>query len=80
MHKSYDVRNHGASLRLPADFVDRYAIVGAPEECIRRIGEVVEMGFERLVVYGPTVDAVDGDKKLAADLMVKEVLPAFAGS
>ena len=80
VHKNYDVRNHGASLRLPADFVDRYAIVGAPEECIRRIGEVVEMGFERLVVYGPTVDAVDGDKKLAADLMVKEVLPAFAGS
>ena len=80
VHKSYDVRNHGASLRLPADFVDRYAIVGDPEECIRRIGEVAKMGFERLVIYGPTVDAVDGDKKLAADLMVKEVLPALAGS
>ena len=80
VHQSYDVRNHGASLKLPAEFVDRYAIVGAPEECIRRIRQVVDMGFERIVVFGPTVDAVDGDKKLAANLMVKEVLPAFAGS
>ncbi len=45
VHESYDVRNHGASLRLPAEFVDRYAIVGAPEECIRRIGEVAEWGL-----------------------------------
>lgn len=79
VHESYDVRNHGASLMLPAEFVDRYAIVGPPEECIRRIGEVIGMGFQRIVVYGPTEDATEGDKKLAADLMVKEVLPAFTG-
>lgn len=79
VHKSYDVRDHGASIRLPAGFVDRYAIVGPPEECVRRIRQVAEMGFERLVVYGPTVDATDGDKKLAAELMVKEVLPALSG-
>ena len=30
-------------------------------------------------MYGPTVDEVEGEKKLAADLMVKEVLPAFSG-
>ena len=79
VHKSYDVRDHSSSTVLPAGFVDRYAIVGPPEECIRRIRQVVEMGFERLVVYGPTVDAAEGDKKMAADLMVKEVLPAFSG-
>ena len=79
VHKSYDVRDHSSSTVLPAEFVDRYAIVGSPEECIRRIWEVAEMGIERIVVYGPTVDAVEGDKKLAADLMVKEVLPAFSG-
>ena len=79
VHKSYDVRDHSSSAELPAEFVDRHAIVGPPEECIRRIRQVVEMGFERLVVLGPTVDETEGDEKLAADLMVKEVLPAFSG-
>ena len=79
VHKSYDVRDHSSSVVPPAEFVDRFAIVGPPEECIRRIRQVVDMGFDRLVVYGPTVDEVEGEKKLAADLMVKEVLPAFSG-
>lgn len=78
VHRSYDVRDHSSSTVLPAEFVDRYAIVGPPEDCIRRIGQVAEMGFERLVILGPTVDAAEGEKKLAADLMVKEVLPAFS--
>ena len=79
VHRNYDVRDHSSTAAMPAEFVDRHAIVGPPEECIRRIRQVVEMGFERLVVYGPTVDAAEGDKKMAADLMVKEVLPAFSG-
>ena len=79
VHESYDVRDHSSATVLPTEFVDRYAIVGPPEECIRRIRQVVDMGFDRLVVYGPTVDEVEGEKKLAADLMVKEVLPAFSG-
>ena len=79
VHRNYDVRDHSSSVVLPAEFVDRYAIVGPPEECVRRMRQVVDMGFDRLVVYGPTVDEVDGEKKVAADLMVKEVLPAFSG-
>lgn len=79
VHKNYDVRNHSSSVALPAEFVDRYAIVGPPEECIRRIRQVAEMGIERIVVYGPTVDSVEGDEKLAAELMEKEVLPALQG-
>ena len=79
VHRNYDVRDHSSTAVMPAEFVDRYAIVGPPEECIRRIRQVTEMGIERIVVYGPTVDTVEGDRKLAADLMVKEVLPAFAG-
>ena len=79
VHRNYDVRDHSSSAVLPAEFVDRYAIVGPPEECIRRIRQVVDMGFDRIVVLGPTVDAVEDEAKIAADLMVKEVLPAFSG-
>ena len=78
VHESYDVSNHSSTATLPVEFVDRYAIVGPPEECIRRIQQVIDLGIERLVLFGPTVDAVNGDNKLAADLMVREVLPAFS--
>ena len=77
--KMFDMSEHSASIARPAEFVDRFAIVGPPEECIRRIREIIDLGVDRIVVNGPTVDAVDSETKLAADLMVKEVLPAFSG-
>ncbi len=77
--KNYDVRDHSSSFEPPAEFIDRYAIAGAPDECIRRIRQIAELGIERIVVYGPTVNEVAGNGKLAADLMVREVLPAISG-
>lgn len=77
IHSAYNVSEHSMIGTLPAEFVDRYAIVGPPEECIRRLQQIVDLGIDRISVLGPTVDEVEGDRKLAADLMVKEVLPAF---
>ena len=78
--KMFNMSEHSSSIARPAGFVDRFAIVGPPEECIRRIREVIDLGIDRIVVVnGPTVDAVEGEAKVAADLMVKEVLPAFSG-
>ena len=79
MHKSFNMRDHTTPDAPPAEFVDRFAIVGPPETCIRRIQEVVDLGIDRIVVLGPTVDEVEGEKKRCADLMVQEVLPAFSG-
>ena len=77
--KMFDMSEHSVSIPRSAAFVDRFAIVGPPEECIRRIQEVIDLGIDRIVVTGPTVDAVESDTKLAADLIVKEVLPVFSG-
>ena len=77
--KMFNMSEHSSSIARPAGFVDRFAIVGPPEECIRRIREVIDLGIDRIVVNGPTVDAVEDEAKVAADLMVKEVLPAFSG-
>ena len=77
--KMFDMCEHSVSIPRPAEFVDRFAIVGPPEECIRRIREVIDLGIDRIVVTGPTVDVVESDTKLAADLMVREVLPVFSG-
>ena len=74
---AYNVSKHAMRGTLPAEFVDRYAIVGPPEECIRRLRQIIDLGIDRILVFGPTVDEVEGDRKVAADLMVKKVLPAF---
>ena len=77
VHKSFNMRDHSQSVDAPADFIDRFAIVGPPDECIRRVREVVDLGIDRVVVLGPTVDETDGSTKVAAELMVREVLPAL---
>lgn len=77
-HKGFNMRDHSASIMPPAEFVDQFAIVGPPETCIARIQQVVALGIDRIVVLGPTVDETTGDRKLAADLIVSEVLPAFS--
>ncbi len=77
VHRAFNMRDHSDSGVPPAEFVDKFAIVGPPETCIRRIQEVIDLGIDRIVVLGPTVDETEGEKKVAAELMVKEVLPAF---
>ncbi len=77
-HEGYRMWDRGPSLDVSAEFVDRFAIVGPPDTCIRRIQEIVDLGIERIVVMGPTVDDTDDAPKRYAELMVREVLPALA--
>ena len=79
LHKEYNMRDRNVSVFPPAEFVDQFAIVGPPETCIKRIQEVIDLGIDRIVVMGPTVDAVEDEQKRCAELLVQKVLPAFAG-
>ena len=77
LHKEYNMRDRNVSVVPPAEFVDQFAIVGPPETCIRRIQEIIDLGIDRIVVMGPTVDADEDEEKRCAELLVREVLPAF---
>lgn len=79
VHRAFNMRDHSDSGVPPAEFVDKFAIVGPPDTCIRRILDVINLGINRIVVLGPTVDETEGEKKLCADMMVQEVLPVFSG-
>ena len=79
LHKEYNMRDRTVSVVPPAEFVDQFAIVGPPETCIRRIQEVIDLGIDRIVLLGPTVDATDDEEKQCAELLVQEMLPAFSG-
>ena len=79
MHEKYKMWDRGTSFDLPAEFVDQFAIVGPPDTCIRRIQEITDLGIDRIVVMGPTVDETEGAPKRYAELVAREVLPAFGG-
>ena len=80
LHRSYDMRDDGSDrFRPPAEFVDRFAIVGPPDTCIGRIKELADLGIEKVVVIGPTVGEQTGEAARASELMAREVLPAFSG-
>ena len=79
LHKEYNMRDRNVSVVPPAAFVDQFAIVGPPETCIRRIQEIIDLGIDRIVVMGPTVDANEDEQKRCAELLAREVLPAFSG-
>jgi 5,10-methylenetetrahydromethanopterin reductase len=62
---------------LPDDFVDRFAIVGNVDECLRRLRELLALGLERLVITGPSFGADRGDAQQHHEAVVKELLPAL---
>jgi 5,10-methylenetetrahydromethanopterin reductase len=62
---------------LPDEFIDRFAVVGAPDECARRLRELTSLGLERLVIVGPTIDADPAAARDSRRLMVDELVPAL---
>ncbi len=83
VHGAYDMKSHtrvGApqAEALTPEFIDRYAIVGPPEQCIARLRELEALGLSRFTVIGPTAGADRDAARTAEQTLAKEVLPAFA--
>jgi 5,10-methylenetetrahydromethanopterin reductase len=62
---------------LAPDFVDRFAVVGDPDECVRRLQELAALDLSRFVLTGAAFGADRGGAKGATELVVQEVLPAL---
>jgi 5,10-methylenetetrahydromethanopterin reductase len=82
VHASYDMHQHTRAGspqagRLTDEFVDRFGIVGPPEHCVRRLRELVDLGIDRSVVVGPSIDADRELARRAIQTFVREVLPAL---
>jgi 5,10-methylenetetrahydromethanopterin reductase len=61
---------------LPDEFLDRFAVVGDVDHCIRRLREIVDLGLDRLVINGPSFGAERVAAATHRQLLVGEVLPA----
>lgn len=82
LHDAYDMKQHTRSdsqqaAVLTPSFIDQYAIVGPPDECIARLQTLTSMGIDKVAVIGPTAGVDREAAREAEQLVVSEVLPAF---
>lgn len=82
VHRSYDMERHTRAgspqaSQLTDEFADSFGIVGSAEHCIERLADLVELGIERFIVVGPSVDADREAATVARRLFVDDVLPAI---
>jgi 5,10-methylenetetrahydromethanopterin reductase len=81
---AYDEARHGlttadhASL-LPDAFLDRFAVVGAPAHCVRRLRELIDLGLDRVIVVPGSRDADPDALAESNELFATEVLPVLTG-
>jgi 5,10-methylenetetrahydromethanopterin reductase len=80
--RAYDSNQHlfntaAHSHVLPDEFVDRFAVIGDVDTCVKRLQELLGFGLERLVITGPSFGAIRDDAQLHTHLMTNEVLPAL---
>jgi 5,10-methylenetetrahydromethanopterin reductase len=82
VHDAYDMTRHTQvgspqAGTLTPDFIDRFGIVGTPETCVRRLGELLDLGLDKLIVTGPTLGADPGEARAALERFATDVLPAL---
>lgn len=65
---------------LTPEFVDRFAVVGAPDACAQRLRELAGLGLERFVITGASFRADRDDVRTSEQLLTGELLPALRGS
>ncbi|MDQ1435892.1 MAG: 5,10-methylenetetrahydromethanopterin reductase [Actinomycetota bacterium] len=58
-------------------FVDRFAVVGAPEVCAERLRSLAALGLDRFVITGASFRADRDHARTADQLLNRELLPAL---
>ncbi len=79
---AYDMGHHGESAsaqgsEIDEAFLDRFAIVGSAETCVKRMQELADVGLDHFMV---AMQARDTDPAVAAKVterFVREVMPAI---
>lgn len=74
-HTRADSRQAGT---LADDFVDRFAVVGTPDNCIERLKSLAALGLDKVAVSGGMRGASAEDAAINNDLVSRHVLPAMA--
>jgi 5,10-methylenetetrahydromethanopterin reductase len=82
LHGAYDMRAHtrGDSAQagtLTPDFIDRFAVVGTPDQCVDRLKRLAALGLDRIAITGALRGVSEAYAATSRALLEKEVLPAM---
>jgi 5,10-methylenetetrahydromethanopterin reductase len=82
VHRSYDMTRHtrtGAAQTgaLTDPFIDTFGIAGDAGYCIKRLGALIDLGLDRLIVVGPSIGADREAAAAARARFERDVLPAL---
>lgn len=83
LSQTYDMTSHtktdsDQARALSDDFIDQYAIVGAPGYCAERLDELAGLGLTKALIIGPSAGSDKDQARVATGNMIDEVLPHFA--
>jgi 5,10-methylenetetrahydromethanopterin reductase len=81
LHGAYDMRAHtrgdsAQAATLTPDFIDRFAVVGTPDQCIARLQRLAALGLDRIAISGALRGVSESDAARSRVLLEKEVLTA----
>ncbi len=80
--RDYDDASHATAHAaqaqdLPDEFLDRFCIIGPPEECVARLRELIDLGLNHVVIVGAGRDTDPAVREASEQLFAREVLPAL---
>ena len=79
VNRGFNMREHERNAGLvPSVLADRFAVLGAPDVCIRRLEAIAAIGIEKVIVVGPRDESGDPEAQRVEELVARHVLPAFA--
>lgn len=82
--RDYDDYRHATAHSAQADdppdaFLDRYCVIGTPDDCISLLRELVALGLDHVVIVGGGRDADRAVRHASDELFADEVLPGLRG-
>ncbi len=79
IHDSYDMHGHARegspqSAQVTQEFAGSFGVFGPPDYCVQRLGELIELGLERFMIAGTTLDPNHPNSE-CSERFVGEVAP-----
>lgn len=83
IHGAYDMHHHGFTggpqeAAVTTDFARNFGIFGPPTHCADRLAELIDLGIDRFILRGGTLDP-DNQNSQASERFVEEVVPLLRG-
>jgi len=80
--RDYDDYQHATAAStqardLPDDFLDRFCVIGSPDECVARLRELIALGLDHVIILGGGRDTDPAVREASDQLFAAEVLPAL---